>query len=380
MTQDRAASPFCVILGDGPVKLYGLTGKERLLRQLRRAGVTDERIVPPSELSRTTADSVAIFRADRVFEEPLVGALLEAREVALLDDGGQVAAVHVPAAEAEAVIAALESGGELPARLSRKTPKELAGTYNKQLRKRAEFYVLAVSEEARYRCEKRVFAGTYKGVTDVVSKYVFPFPVFHLTRLAAALRMHPNTVTTISLLFTLATIFLWLEGHLWAGLATAWTMLILDTVDGKLARTTLTSSKFGDIFDHGIDLIHPPFWYWAWIEGLMPNFPYPREVLSVLVVVYVVQRLQEGYFIKRFGIEMHVWRRFDSFFREITARRDPNIAVLTIFLLFGQPALGLVVVTAWAVISLGVHTVQILQAEVARARGQAITSWLAAPG
>src|SRR5690554_2507644 len=167
MTQDRAASPFCVILGDGSVKLYGLTGKERLLRQLRRAGVTDERIVPPSELSRTTADSVAIFRADRVFEEPLVGALLEAREVALLDDGGQVAAVHVPAAEAEAVIAALESGGELPARLSRKTPKELAGTYNKQLRKRAEFYVLAVSEEARYRCEKRVFAGTYKGVTDV---------------------------------------------------------------------------------------------------------------------------------------------------------------------------------------------------------------------
>ena len=136
---------------------------------------------------------------------------------------------------------------------------------------------------------------------------------------------------------------------------------ILDTVDGKLARTTLTSSKFGDIFDHGIDLIHPPFWYWAWIEGLMPNFPYPREVLSVLVVVYVVQRLQEGYFIKRFGIEMHVWRRFDSFFREITARRDPNIAVLTIFLLYAiltsPDEAANIVGSAWDVVANGVRNI-----------------------
>ena len=44
-------------------------------------------------------------------------------------------------------------------------------------------------------------------------------------------------------------------------------MTFLDTVDGKLARTTLTSSKWGDIFDHGIDLVHPPFWYVAWGAG-----------------------------------------------------------------------------------------------------------------
>ena len=45
-------------------------------------------------------------------------------------------------------------------------------------------------------------------------------------------------------------------------------MTFLDTVDGKLARVTLRSSPFGNVYDHSIDLIHPPFWWWAWIVGL----------------------------------------------------------------------------------------------------------------
>ena len=57
-------------------------------------------------------------------------------------------------------------------------------------------------------------------------------------------------------------------GHFGLGPGAAWLMTFLDTVDGKLARTTLTSSKWGDILDHGIDLIHPPFWYVAWAWAL----------------------------------------------------------------------------------------------------------------
>src|SRR3546814_17463336 len=52
------------------------------------------------------------------------------------------------------------------------------------------------------------------------------------------------------------------------GLVAAYAMTFLDTVDGKLARVTLTSSPIGNVFDHGIDLVHPPFWWWAWIVGL----------------------------------------------------------------------------------------------------------------
>ena len=47
-----------------------------------------------------------------------------------------------------------------------------------------------------------------------------------------------------------------------------WLMTFLDTVDGKLARVTVTSSRIGDVLDHGLDIIHPPLWYIAWGVGL----------------------------------------------------------------------------------------------------------------
>ena len=48
-------------------------------------------------------------------------------------------------------------------------------------------------------------------------------------------------------------------------------MTFLDTVDGKLARVTVTSSRVGHILDHGMDIIHPPIWYACWASGLILN-------------------------------------------------------------------------------------------------------------
>ena len=116
--------------------------------------------------------------------------------------------------------------------------------------------------------------------------------------------------------------------------------MVLDTVDGKLARCTGASSKWGNVFDHGIDLVHPPFWWWAWLHGLAaygrPLEPvYATMVLWAIVGGYVAQRIIEGIFIKRFdGMEIHVWRPLDSQFRLITARRNPNMVILVAALLF----------------------------------------------
>ena len=123
--------------------------------------------------------------------------------------------------------------------------------------------------------------------------------------------------------------------------------MVLDTVDGKLARCTGASSKWGNVFDHGIDLVHPPFWWWAWEHGLAaygrPLEPvYATMVLWAIVGGYVAQRMIEGLFIKRFdGMEIHVWRPLDSKFRLITARRNPNMVILVAALLFGRPDVGL---------------------------------------
>ncbi len=76
-------------------------------------------------------------------------------------------------------------------------------------------------------------------------------------------------------------------------------------------------------------------------------------------------------------MHIHVWRRFDSRFRLVTARRNPNMVILLAFLIAGRPDWGLVAVAVWTLASLAVHIVQLVQALAARAMGRPVVSWLA---
>ena len=92
---------------------------------------------------------------------------------------------------------------------------------------------------------------------------------------------------------------------------------------------------------------------------------------------YVAQRLIEGAFIVRFGMHIHVWQRFDSRFRLVTARRNPNMVILFAALLIGRPDWGIVAVAGWTLISLLVHLVRLIAAFLTRQSGHAVESWLA---
>lgn len=76
-------------------------------------------------------------------------------------------------------------------------------------------------------------------------------------------------------------------------------------------------------------------------------------------------------------MDMHVWTRFDSKFRLITARRNPNLLLLTAAVLAGRPDLGILAVAVWTVLSLVIHAVRLVQAALARRRGP-LRSWLSA--
>ena len=136
-----------------------------------------------------------------------------------------------------------------------------------------------------------------------MTKFVLPEPAFHATRLAAAMNLSPNHVTTVSLLLVFAAMYFFAQGQFLLGAVTGWLMCFLDTVDGKLARVTMQSSKWGNLYDHGIDLIHPPFWYYAWAygavhvgptSGLSPDIIWTS--LWITNIGYVIGRLMEGLF------------------------------------------------------------------------------------
>ena len=96
--------------------------------------------------------------------------------------------------------------------------------------------------------------------------------------------------------------------------------------------------------------------------------------LAVILVGYVLQRAEEGVFLRRFGFHVHAWRPFDSFFRLITARRNPNLLILTPAWALGYPQAGFYLVALWTAVCLLVHAVRVALAFAApRAR---VVSWL----
>ena len=62
-------------------------------------------------------------------------------------------------------------------------------------------------------------------------------------------------------------------------------------------------------------------------------------------------------------------------FRTITARRNPNLILLSVGTLGGRPDLGFVMVAIWTVLSCLFHAVRVTQAFAARTRGTSVLAW-----
>lgn len=376
---------FGLVVGDNPGRVWGFSSKGRSERLLDQAGLK----VLASADQIPDDHSVMVLNSDYVFEGAFIKKLAAGEAIVVEDDGDEtrpVTAAVLAGPQAKRIAAAIPLGrpdyedlGIAPTRLS-----EMPPLYNKALRKRSEQVLYSLARRPVRRIEWLLYKGAYKGVTDFMTKYAWPVPAFWLTKLCQVLGISPNVVTTLSLgLVILATYLFWI-GDFALGLVAAWSMCILDTVDGKLARVTMRSSKWGEAYDHGIDIIHPPFWYFAWAMGLAawagagPGIDTVLH-LSIIIGGYILGRLIEGLFmVMAGGTEMWIWRPIDSFVRLFVARRNPNLVLMTIAFLVGNPAAGLLAVSVWTLLSLAYQVARILGLVLMKKRGQPIDSWLTA--
>ena len=377
-----------IIVGVSGQKLWGLTPKTRLERLAARAGAGQVK-----SLSQLGSEEPALLiRADAVIEERLVRSLLSQPGVILTLVTGNSEKSIALAARVNGKTAA-ETAVELmtstlletpPNGMSYGTAESIGGAYDPTLRKHAIPFAAKWGDTTRTELEKMTFGASYKGATDFVTKYVWPLPARVATRWCADAGLSPNQVTTLSLILMFLALFGFWQGQWFWAIPVAWMMTFLDTVDGKLARVTMTSSKWGEVYDHGIDLIHPPFWWWAWYVGAFPEAELRGSeflstydlALAVIVIGYVIQRIYEGAFLWIFKIEGHIWRPFDFWFRTITARRNPNLFILMLSALFGAPELGIIAVAMWVSISLVIHFIRIVHAGILKLSGQAVSSYL----
>ena len=373
MTSD--APLLFVPVGDNAARPFGLDAKDRACRLATNAGF---------ECAEIAAVERPVLLASMAYGwDPAWIKEMRNRPRSVLTLGGKPVLVHVPQGDNAAAVATAIASGQ-PVDGYEAIAAETAKLENKALRKRERPFVLPLDPNDAEPVERAAYDAAYKGVTDALTLYLWRKPAFYLTRWAARAGLSPNAITMVGAIGCLLAFWLFWNGHYWLGILSGFVFMVLDTVDGKLARCTGASSKWGNIFDHGIDLVHPPFWWWAWLHGLTaygrPLEPvYATMVLWVIIGGYVAQRAIEGLSIQRFGgMEIHVWRPLDSKFRLITARRNPNMVILAAALLVGRPDSGLVLVAWWTLISLIFHAVRLAQMTERQARGAEVVSWLEA--
>lgn len=366
-----------ILVGESRVRLWSLTGRERLERQLR---ALDGIRLPVNPSTLPSTGRVLLVRADYVFEQRALKGLLKLDGL-LLQEGTPVAA-HVDAGLAPRALRAIDSGVCQDDDIST-FGVDVLQTFERDLRKSEPPLVAPVTPENRGEIEDQLYGASYKGITDFVTKWWWPRPAKLGVRWCASRGIPPNVVTTAGFFLMIATCWLFYEGHYALGLLLGWFMTYLDTVDGKLARVTSQSSRFGHLLDHGMDIVHPPFWYWLWGLSLVHYQPIAEidrpDLYLTIFAAYLGGRIIEAAFHSLGDTSIFAWRPFDAYFRLYTARRNPCLVLLTVSWAIGNPALGLWLVAGWTALSTTVMLARFAYAVRVRYVDGPLTSWLAEP-
>ena len=366
------------------IHLWGLDAGQRLHRQLNEESKTLKDKKEHFSWVDNAGDipksgRILIFNGRFVFENRTIQAVID-RPDCILQYEGDTAAVFIEAEQAADTIAHMqEPSRKIPADVTVISTDDLK-SFDTNLRRSTKPLLEPVSQDRKSELENKLYGNAYRGITDLVTKFVWPRPAKRVVGVCARLGVTPNMVTTIGLLLVIAASFLFAHQYYALGLLAGWIMTFLDTVDGKLARVTINSSKFGHLYDHLIDLIHPPIWYIIWggsLVGFSGAMGLSLDQMSwAIIIAYISGRLVEGFFQLLGSCEVFTWRPLDAWFRLITARRNPCMILLTISVLAGRPDWGFITVTFWTVLTTIILNLRLVYALVIRFRQGPLSSWL----
>jgi phosphatidylglycerophosphate synthase len=316
-----------------------LAAQPGLVLALDGAGVVDGRLI--EFLARQTSALAAIGEGEA---DPAAAAMLSDADAGALDPSGSTLYGALEGAIGSGRIRRLAQG-EFPSFIA-------------NLRRDLPFYLFRVTDAAGAgRAARFLFRSNYKGSTDFLTKWVYPPLVWRLTNFATRSGIHANAITLVSIGLAALAVPLFAAGDWVAGFLAAYAMSVLDSVDGKVARVTMSDSWIGNLLDHGLDILHPPFWYfaiaWGIAGGDMAAGPFIAAVL--LFVVYVADRLVLMVSKARWGYGLHAHAPIDARIRTWIARRNTNLVLLTVGYLAGRLPEAFYLVLVWQALTLAWH-------------------------
>ena len=198
------------------------------------------------------------------------------------------------------------------------------------------------------------------GVLDFPGLMDSPIEDWIVTRLCRT-SITPNQVTFVTMLIGLAVAALFATGHLWWGVALAYTIEVLDGVDGKLARTKVETSAAGD-WEHVVDYCIELFWWTTLAYHFhAENVRSAYWLLLLLVGADAVDRLAKRAVKQKVGRNLDDVSNFDRVVRCIGGRRNINIWILIAALALGDAANGFVLICWWGVATAAAHVVRAWQ-------------------
>ena len=198
------------------------------------------------------------------------------------------------------------------------------------------------------------------GVLDFPGLLDSPIEDWIVARLSRT-SVKPNQVTLVTMLVGLVVTTLFATGHLWWGVVLAYTIEVLDGVDGKLARTKVETTAVGD-WEHFVDYCVELSWWTALASHFHgENLHSAFWLLLLLVGSDLVDRLAKRSVKLKLKLNLDDVSNFDRFVRCIGSRRNINIWILIAALAFGDAVNGFVLVCWWGAATAAAHVIRACQ-------------------
>jgi phosphatidylglycerophosphate synthase len=411
----ESSRPQLIILADGPdafCVLFGISLLERLLRVVQRLGFREALVLSnsPEEVAAhlakpswaradltlsfrarnagavrvnevgTGADRVLVIAAEFYFDARLLKALAEQSATTMLVDSAPPPESLALWKNQGAVFRAaallerdwLSRQDHAAALMDQLSSEAATGRVEACDAARQPTYVTALRKHVRPvffpAPTPDLIAVAERFPRDVAQNGVLDFPGFLdspiedwiVARLCRT-SITPNQITFVTMLIGLGVTALFATGHLWWGVALAYTIEVLDGVDGKLARTKVETTATGD-WEHVVDYCVELSWWTALAYHFCAENLYSAYWLLLLLVGSdLIDRLAKRAVKKKVGRNLDDVSDFDRFVRCIGARRNINIWILIAALALGNAADGFVLICWWGAATAAAHVVRALR-------------------
>lgn len=198
-------------------------------------------------------------------------------------------------------------------------------------------------------------AAAQKGCLDWPARFIHPPIENALVRLLAPTAVTPNMVTLASGLVGVAGIVAFAAGWLWTGLIIALIVGPLDGVDGKLARTKVAFSKYGDL-EHVLDKVIEYGWFagLAWYFAGVQGTALPWAIAALIVLPALAEAIQSEVFRRMTGVQLDDYGSLERRIRLFAGRRNTFLWTLVPFAAFDAWFAGFVFLAVYSVVTTGV--------------------------